>query len=190
MKAAKSRMGASRISQEAVWDDVTSQTATERVSDSSKYKEAMEERSKRAAKRKIELPDNTIGLIAISEQDKLVGMEIHRNPRAFKRRIHSTLVSLEKEIKKGIKPISEGKRSRKGREVLQQLVSIDEENVQPQVEVDGLLLDLTGEMQGEFVSSKFYSLVCPECGQAKSRVAVCKCGFEEKAVDEFLYASF
>ncbi|MFX1254557.1 MAG: ARPP-1 family domain-containing protein [Promethearchaeota archaeon] len=178
------------ISQSQVWKNVTEQTATENVGDSAKYKEAMEQRLKRATKRKIKFPDNTIGFFAISEAGKLVAMEIHRTPRAFKRREAYMLTSVEKEIKEGVKPAPKAQASKKSREVLQELASIDEKQVQSQIEVDGLLLNLSGKMQGEFVSSKFYSAVCPECGANKPRIAKCECGYEEEADDEFLYASF
>ncbi|MFX1254556.1 MAG: ARPP-1 family domain-containing protein [Promethearchaeota archaeon] len=189
-QAAQSFASTARISQGEVWDSVAEETATENVRDSSRYKEAMDERSKRAKARKIEFPKNTIGFIAVSEEDKLLAMELHRTPRAFKRRKDSIIVSVEKELKEGVKPISKEQASKRSREVLQELASIDEEQVQTQIEVDGLLLNLAGGMQGEYTVNKFYSASCPKCGAKKPRVEVCpECGFEEEVADRLMHFS-
>jgi hypothetical protein len=189
-KSVMSDVTTSAIDQSEIWDEVQEETAGYDVKDKSQYKSTIGVDMQKASKRKIEFPKSTIGVIAISDEEKVVGAEIHRGPRAFDRRKIYLLTTIERKFKKNKKPITNEQAKTKSQSFLEELSNIKESEVMKQLEIDGLLFKLADDIQGEFVSNKFYSDICPKCNKPKPRVAICKkCKFEEEVEEELLYAS-
>ncbi|NHJ49607.1 MAG: hypothetical protein FK733_17590 [Asgard group archaeon] len=189
-KAAEKKVPTSDIDQSEMWETVQQENVNYNVDDKSQYRSTIGVDMNSAKKRKIEFPKGTIGVIAISDEGKIVGVEIHRVPRAFSRRKIFLMTSMERQFKKKKKPIASEQAKKKSKKFLEQLTKIDDKEVKKQLEVDGVLFKLDDGTHGEYVSNRFYSDICPNCGKKKQKVAVCKkCKHEEEAEEELMYAS-
>ncbi len=182
----------SEVDQSGIWSEVHDVTSEEEeVKDKTRFSEAIEKKKERMLKRSKHIdekfPIHTVGLLAIDEQEKIVGFEVHRVPSAFEAKKTNILASLEDEIKENITPITEEQAKRKSNGFFQELSKIQSKDTQKQIEIEGLLLNLE-EVSGEALLGKIYSNKCPKCGSPKPRVSECpECGWKEEVEDSLLY---
>ena len=177
---ANGNIGASRINQSEIWDNVASETASDsRSSDKSRYSETILGRIKTATDRSesISFPENTIGLAVVNQGGVIKGLEIHRSPYNFKIRKSGFFTSLESQVRwnEGSPAISGKIAKEKVLNIFKKFETMKEgKDIKKQIEVEGLVINMEdSSMTGEVFSSQFYSDVCPECGSKKKRTMVC-----------------
>lgn len=184
---------ASHIDQSRVWSKVREENIEEGVSDTTKYVESVEKRSKRAKKRteKLNFPKNTIGMVVVNPKGDVKGLEIHRSPHNFRIRKDRIFESLETNI--SWKPEGKGpyqNAQEKVKKLFKEISELKEgKDALRQVEIDGLAINMAG-VSGEAYTTTFYSAVCPSCNSQKPRKKACPhCGFLEEESDEIAYMS-
>jgi len=194
---ANANIGASRINQSEVWENVASETASDNESsDKSQYTQTILGRMKTAFDRSesVTFPENTIGLAVVNQGGVIKGLEIHRSPHNFKVRKSGFFTSLEGQVRwnEGLSPISSETAKEKVLNLFKKFETMKEgKDIKKQIEVEGLVINMEDSgITGEVFSSRFYSDICPDCGAKKKRTSVCNsCGFREESEDEFAYMS-
>ena len=196
LKFSSATMGynASTINQNRIWNKVSEEMASEEpVEDSTKYTLGLIARRKKAKGRsnEIKFPKNTIGVVVVDAKGDIKGVELHRSPNNFTIRKGAIFESIEPNVSwkstgKGAYP----KSTEKTKNLFEKLLKLKKnKDTLGQVELDGLVINSDG-LNGEALTSAFYSATCPSCGKAKPRKQKCPdCGYLEEAPEDFTYMS-
>ena len=114
---------------------------------------------------------------------------MHRRPVTQQETFISSIINATEPKGRAGKPVQSKKTQEQVKQTFKRISAAKPEELREQFESEGLIVK-SADIEGEILTNRFYSNVCPNCSKNKVRKAKCtECGFEEEALEEVAFAS-